>query len=108
MPAASVTAANVIDAAKDGNEYRPDPGGLTWTLRKKVRQPVMRIDPEALGTPEMEIFTRTFRLKRGLTNTTFRRSAQSVPVHLPAGRGHEHRSGDPVAAAGAVLRFPRR
>ncbi len=67
VPAASVTAADVIDAAKDGNEYRPDPGGLTWTLRKKVRQPVLRIDPRALDTPEMEIFTRTFRLERGLT-----------------------------------------
>ncbi|MET0919166.1 MAG: hypothetical protein ABWY07_12180 [Burkholderiales bacterium] len=67
VPAASVTAADVINAVKEGNEYRPDPGGLTWTLRKKVRQPVLRIDPRALDTPEMEIFTRTFRLERGLT-----------------------------------------
>ena len=67
VPAASVTAADVIEATRDGNEYRPDPGGLTWTLRKKVRQPVLRIDPRALGAPEMEIFTRTFRLERGLT-----------------------------------------
>ena len=26
VPAASVTASNVIDASKDGSEYRPDPG----------------------------------------------------------------------------------
>jgi hypothetical protein len=67
VPAASVTASNVIDAAKDGNEYRPDPGGQTWSLHKKTQQPVLLIDPQALGTPEMEVFTRTFRLKRGVT-----------------------------------------
>jgi hypothetical protein len=67
VPAASVTASNVIDAAKDGNEYRPDPNGQTWSLSKKIQQPVLLIDPQALGTPEMEVFTRTFRLKRGMT-----------------------------------------
>jgi hypothetical protein len=67
VPASTVTASNVIDAAKTGNEYRPDPGGQTWSLYRKTRQPVLLIDPQALGTPEMEVFTRTFRLKRGVT-----------------------------------------
>jgi hypothetical protein len=67
VPAATVTASNVIDASKDGNEYRPDPGGQTWSLYRKNRQPVLLIDPQALGTPEMEVFTRAFRLKRGVT-----------------------------------------
>jgi hypothetical protein len=67
VPAATVTASNVIDAAKDGNEYRPDPGGQTWTLYRKTLQPVLLIDPQALGSPQLEAFTRTFRLKPGLT-----------------------------------------
>ena len=67
VPASSVTASNVIDAAKAGNEYRPDPGGQTWSLYRKTRQPVLLVDPQALGTPEMEVFTRMFRLKRGVT-----------------------------------------
>lgn len=67
VPAATVTASNVIDAAKDGHEYRPDPGGQTWSLYKKTQQPVLLIDPRALGTPEMDVFTRTFRLRRGVT-----------------------------------------
>jgi hypothetical protein len=67
VPAATVTASNVIDAAKAGNEYRPDPGGQTWSLYRKTRQPVLLVDPQALGTPELEVFTRTFRLKRGVT-----------------------------------------
>jgi hypothetical protein len=67
LPAASVTPSNVIEASKDGNAYQPDPGGATWSLYRKTRQPVLLFDPEALGTPEVEVFTRTFRLRRGLT-----------------------------------------
>jgi hypothetical protein len=67
LPAASITASNVIDAAKDGNEMRPDPGGLTWSLYKKVQQPVMLVDPHALGTSELNALVRTFRLRPGLT-----------------------------------------
>ncbi len=66
VPASTVTASNVIDAAKDGNEYRPDPDGQTWTLYRKIQQPVLLIDPRALDNAQMKVFTRTFRLKRGL------------------------------------------
>ncbi|MFO1205239.1 MAG: hypothetical protein U1E63_05850 [Burkholderiales bacterium] len=66
VPASTVTASNVIDAAKDGNEYHPDPGGQTWTLYRKIQQPVLLIDPRVVDSAEMEVFTRTFRLKRGL------------------------------------------
>lgn len=67
VPAASVTASNVIEAARDGNELLPDADGRTWTLYRKTRQPVLLIDPQALDSPEMEVFARTFRLQRGLT-----------------------------------------
>lgn len=46
---------------------RPDADGRTWTLLRNIRRPVLLIDPQALGSPEIEVFTRTFRLKRGLT-----------------------------------------
>src|SRR5438874_5804362 len=48
LPASSIRAADAIEAAKSGYEYRPDDGGATWTLVKKVQQPVLRIDPEAV------------------------------------------------------------
>jgi hypothetical protein len=67
VPAATVSASNVLAAAKDGNEYRPDPNGRTWSLYRKTRQPVLLVDPRAVDTPEVEVFTRVFRLKRGVT-----------------------------------------
>jgi hypothetical protein len=67
VPAASLTATSAMDAVREGNVFRPDLGGQTWTLYKKIRQPVLLIDPGALFTPELETFTRIFRLKPGLT-----------------------------------------
>jgi hypothetical protein len=67
VPAASVTASTALDAVREGNVFQPDPGGQTWTLYKKTRQPVLVIDPQALFTPELETFTRIFRLRPGLT-----------------------------------------
>jgi hypothetical protein len=57
----------VVEAAKSGYEYRPDAKGTTWTLIKKTQQPVLRIDPEAINSPEVQDFVRLFRLKPGLT-----------------------------------------
>jgi hypothetical protein len=36
-----------------GLEYRPDPGGATWSLIRRRPQPVVRVHPNAAGTPEM-------------------------------------------------------
>ena len=38
-----------------------------WRLIKKTEQPVLRIDPEALNSPEVQDFVSVFRLKPGLT-----------------------------------------
>jgi hypothetical protein len=65
IPAAGVSAADVIEAAKSGFELRRDDGGATWTLGKKNRQPVLFIDPKAQGTDAAREFTRAFRLKPG-------------------------------------------
>lgn len=66
MPAASVTARDVIEAAKGGFDYRQDEKAGTWSLVKKNQQSVLRIDPRAGLFPEMREFTRIFRLKPGL------------------------------------------
>src|SRR3989475_5182815 len=67
LPAAVVSARDVVEAAKNGYEYRPDDQGTTWTLIKKNQQPVLRINPEAINSPEVQDFVRVFRLRPGLT-----------------------------------------
>ena len=66
LPAASVTAKDVIEAAKNGYEYRLDDKGATWTLFKKTPQPVLLLDPEAADSAEMRELARAFKLKPGL------------------------------------------
>jgi hypothetical protein len=66
LPAGNIKAADLIEAAKNGFEYQPDDGGATWTLRKKVQQPVLRIDPDALDSPEMNELARIFKITPGL------------------------------------------
>jgi hypothetical protein len=67
LPASVIKAADVIEAAKNGYEYRPDDGGATWTLVKKVQQPVLRVDPEAMDSPEMRALANVFKIKPGLS-----------------------------------------
>src|SRR5262245_61267662 len=67
LPAAAVTARDLVEAAKSGFEYRRDETGATWTLVKKTQQPVLLVDPRAVSSPEMAEVARAFRLKPGLT-----------------------------------------
>lgn len=67
LPAGSVTAADQIEAAKNGYEYRLDPTRASWTLFRKVQQPVLHVDPAAVDSEEMRTLARIFRLKPGLT-----------------------------------------
>jgi len=66
LPASAVTARDVIEAAKSGYEYRIDEKTNTWTLTKKSVQPVLLVDPEAVGATEMREVARAFHLKPGL------------------------------------------
>jgi hypothetical protein len=66
LPAASVTARDLLEAAKSGYEYRLNEAGTQWTLSKRVPQPVLLVDPQAVDSPEMIEAARVFRLKRGL------------------------------------------
>lgn len=66
LPAGSVTARDIVEAAKSGYEYRLDEGG-TWTLLKKTTQPILLVDPQAAESAEMRDVARIFKLKSGLT-----------------------------------------
>jgi hypothetical protein len=67
LPANSVTAKDVIEAAKEGFEYHKDDKDGTWTLIKKKQQPMLKIHPAAVGSPEMRTVTEAFHLKPGLS-----------------------------------------
>src|SRR2546429_782948 len=66
LPAASVTARDLVEAAKSGYEYRLDEPGTKWTLIKKTQRPILFVDPRAVDSLEMVDVARAFRLKRGL------------------------------------------
>jgi len=52
-----ITAASVVEAAKNSLEYRPRADGSTWALVRKERQLVLEINPAALGHPVLEELT---------------------------------------------------
>jgi hypothetical protein len=85
VPAASITPRHVVEAARSGFEYRPDPGGKTWSLVRKKEQPEVHLHPEALNSPEGQLFVQTFHLKPGLTS--YRLESGKIdpfPVNFPA------------------------
>jgi len=85
VPAASITPRHVVEAAKGGFEYRPDPDGKTWSLVRKKDQAEVRLHPEALGSPEGRLFVETFHLKPGLTSYPLKSGKiDPFPVNFPA------------------------
>jgi hypothetical protein len=67
LPAGSVTARDMVEAAKSGYEYRLDERGTSWTLFKKTPQPVLFLDPRVVESAEVGEIREVFRLKRGVT-----------------------------------------
>lgn len=85
LPAASIRASDVIEAAKSGLEYRPDADGKTWSLMKKTQQPVLRVDPAAIDSPDMRAVTQIFKLKPGLEKYDITQEVLSpFPATYPA------------------------
>jgi hypothetical protein len=66
LPAASVAARDILEAAKSGYEYRQEEKSGSWTLIRKSSQPVLLVDPHAGFSPDMMVFTRAFHLKSGV------------------------------------------
>jgi hypothetical protein len=86
VPAASITPRHCIEAAKGGFEYRPEPDGKTWSLIKKKDEPVLRLHPDAVHSPEYQLFVETFHLKPGLTNYPLKTGKiDPFPVNFPVG-----------------------
>jgi len=67
LPAASVAARDVLEAAKSGYEYRQDEKTGSWTLTRKTTAPVLLVDPLIGFSPDIMAFTTTFHLKPGLS-----------------------------------------
>jgi hypothetical protein len=66
LPPNSVTAKDIVEAAKEGFEYHKDDKDGTWTLIKKKQQPLVKIHPAAVNSPEMQTVAQMFHLKPGL------------------------------------------
>jgi len=67
VPLASVGGRDMVEAAKNGYEYRRDDAGTGWILYKKTPQPVLLIDPRASDSAEMREVVRAFKLRAGVT-----------------------------------------
>jgi len=87
IASSQVSAASVIEAAKNGLELRPEPGGASWALVRKTRQPVLYVDPAILDSGAMREFVRVFGLKPGLTKYDVTVDSL-VPFSAPAPEGH--------------------
>ena len=87
LPAASVTARDMVEAAKNGYEYRLDEQETKWTLIKKTQQPILFVDPQAADSPEMSDVARAFRLKRGLTRYRITQGELTPFLASPPGDG---------------------
>jgi hypothetical protein len=59
------SAKDVLEAARQDYSFRRDARG-GWQLVKKIQQPVMKVDPKAVHSPEMVEVSEAFHLKPGL------------------------------------------
>jgi hypothetical protein len=65
LPLTQVQAADMLEAAKSGYEYKLD--GTTWLLLKKHTQPILLVNHASIDSAEMQSVTKLFHLQRGLT-----------------------------------------
>lgn len=65
LAARQVSAADRLEAAKNGFRYKASPGEQL-TLVRKISSPVLRIAPQARHSPEWATFTRAFNLRPDL------------------------------------------
>jgi hypothetical protein len=65
LPAASVTAASAVDAAKNGLEYRPSGDGSSWVLVRKEHKLVVEVNPVAVDHPVIQELESLLNLQPG-------------------------------------------
>jgi hypothetical protein len=66
VPAAAVTAAAQVDAAKNGLEYQVREGGKSYALLRKQRRLVLQVNPAAAGSAELTELAQLLNLVPGL------------------------------------------
>jgi hypothetical protein len=66
LPAREVTAAALVEAAKNGLEYRPVGDGKAWALIRRERRLVIQVTPDAVGSPELVELAQLLNLVPGL------------------------------------------
>jgi hypothetical protein len=66
LPASSVNASALVEAAKNGLEYRPREDGSSWSLVRKERRLVVDVVPAAIGHPDLTELATLLNLQPGL------------------------------------------
>jgi hypothetical protein len=79
LPAAAVTAAAAVEAAKGGFEYRPHADGRSWVLVKRERRLVVAVSPGAEASPEMLELAGLLNLVPGLPKYEIAVAARGEP-----------------------------
>jgi hypothetical protein len=72
LPAEAVTAAAVVEAAKNGLEYRRRADGKTWALVRPTRRLMMQINPGGIGSAEVADLQSLLNLVPGLARYDLR------------------------------------
>jgi hypothetical protein len=82
LPASSVNASALVEAAKNGLEFRPREDGTSWSLVRKERRLVVEIVPAAIGHPDLDELATLLNLQRGLARYEFVLAPGIVPDPL--------------------------
>ena len=90
LPAGAVSARDLVEAARNGMEYRPDTSGRHWRLLRRISYPVVRLDPRELDSPDARTFAEVFRLRRGTSEFRLTQEALSPFRSAQAADGLTH------------------
>jgi hypothetical protein len=96
LPAESITAAALVEAAKSGYEYRQRPD-KTWVLVRRDRRLLLKINALVLDSPEVQELCHLLHLKRDQTS-----------YEVSVGGPEDPFRGAPPTEEGTVIKlFPR-
>ena len=83
LPASKITAADVVEAAKHSFKYIKKKDEDSWVLTKRQTHLVLKINPEAVNTPNVLEVGRILHLKPGLLHCDYT-DDQSEPFAVPS------------------------
>jgi hypothetical protein len=97
LPESAITAAALVEAAKSGLEYHPQPDCRTWTLNRKEGRLLLEVHPGAEQGPEMAELARLLNLLPGLPRYEI----------IPVARGSPDPARFPAAPTAELRLVPR-